>query len=231
LNTRPIRLGQETKIVTILPTDWSGKFSSDKEILIIPRSIVMQTINTCVQHQKELYNYCKTIIEQSISPCYILVLTNLSECGYMYPDLELNMYEEIICTNIPKGSTIFIKQHPFSLSPLGEKLLKTMNDYRVQLFPEEFRKYPIELMQPVFNHCQVIAFSATILSITYLFGQKVINPMNNHLMKNYFPESTWYLIEDTQNFLTSTIRNLTYWDHKSIIWSREGNETYLLQNN
>ena len=41
------RLGPETKIVAFLPTDWNGEFSSNKKVIIIPRSLVKEIINTC----------------------------------------------------------------------------------------------------------------------------------------------------------------------------------------
>jgi hypothetical protein len=216
----PTSLGSETKIIAILPTDWNGKFSSDKKLITIPRSVVKEIIDTCSQEQTTLIRYCKNMIEQSKPPRFILVLNNFSDGGFMHFDAEVAMHTEIIRAYIPSGSTIFIKPHPFSMSPLAEGVINhTANSYNMQILPTEFKKYPLELMQPIFEHSQVIAFSTTILTLTYLYEKNVINPMNENLMKKYFPANTWNLIEDTQKLFTGSIHNLAKWDGKSILWS------------
>ena len=130
------------------------------------------------------------------------------------------MNVEIIRTHVPRGSTIFIKSHPSSRFPLAEGVINHItNDYNVQIVPQEFKRYPLELMQPLFEQCQVITFSTVILSIRYLFERDVINPINEGIMKKFFPARTWYAIEDTQQWFTGSIHNLATWDGKSILWS------------
>ena len=94
-----------------------------------------------------------------------------------------------------------------------------MNDYAVRIVPQEFKRYPLELMQPLFEQCEVISFSTVILSLRYLFEKEVINPINDDIMKKFFLSRTWYAIEDTQQWFTGSIHNLATWDGKSILWS------------
>ncbi len=214
------RLGSETQIVAFLPTDWNGKFSLNKKIIIVPRSIVKEIINTCSKDQTTLLSYCKNMIEQSRPPRFILLLSCWSEAGYMQPDTEIAMNIEIIHTNIPRGSTIFIKSHPSSRFPVAEGVTnQIINDYNVHIVPQEFKRYPLELMEILIEQCQVISFSTVILSIRYLFEKEVINPINEGLMKKFFPERTWYIIEDTRQWFSGAIHNLATWDGKSILWS------------
>jgi hypothetical protein len=138
----------------------------------------------------------------------------------MRPETEIAMNLEIIRTHIPTRSTIFIKSHPSSKFPLAEGLAnQIMNDYNVYIVPTEFKRNPLELMQPLFEKCQIISFSTVILSLRYLFEIEVINPVNEGLMKKFFTANTWYAIEDTQQWLTGSIDNLATWDGKSILWS------------
>ena len=217
---KPTHLGNETKIVAILPTDWDGKFSTNKKIMIVPKSIVKEIINDCLRGQKGLIRYCKTLIEQSNPPRFIFLLSCWSEAGYMQPNAEIAMNVEIIRTHIPLGSTIFIKSHPSSKFPLAEEIVNHLtNDYNVQILSNEFKRYPLELMEPLFEQSQVIAFSTVILSLNYLFGKEVINPINDSLMKKFFPVRSWYAIEAHQQWFTGSIHNLATWDGKSILWS------------
>ena len=138
----------------------------------------------------------------------------------MQPDTEIAMNIEIIHTNIPRGSTIFIKSHPSSRFPVAEGVTnQIINDYNVHIVPQEFKRYPLELMEILIEQCQVISFSTVILSIRYLFEKEVINPINEGLMKKFFPERTWYIIEDTRQWFSGAIHNLATWDGKSILWS------------
>mgnify|MGYP007068373973 CR=1 FL=1 len=137
-------------------------------------------------------------------------------------DAEVAMYEMIVKEHVPSGSVLIIKPHPFSMTPLAERLSHRINkEYCVNILPVELRKYPFELMYDLFKYCQIIAFSTTILSLTYLYDKQVINPMNEKIMKEFFPTQSWDLIIDSQNLYKNALDNIPGWDRKGMLWCGE----------
>ena len=216
----PTPLGPETKIVAMLPTDWNGKFSENKTIIIVPRELVKNILTRCLAGQKDLLEYCRSILNSSNPPRFILILSCWSAGGFMDLEAEIAMNLEIVHAHIPKGSTIIIKPHPFSKSPLTQGVLNRIkNEYDVRVVPDEFKRYPLELIQPLCESCEIIAFSTIVLSLDFLFGKKVINPMNEELMKKFIDSRMRYSIEDSWQWLTGSVENLPAWNGKSLLWS------------
>lgn len=222
---RHVNFGSKTIVVAILPIDWYGDFLGNKQLFVVHREEVLIIINKCRKQLVNLNRYCERLILSTTDPRYVYVLNNYTDGQFITFISEVAMHEEIIRTLIPKGSTIIIKPHPFSVAPVAEQIQNNIElDYPVQIFSPELNRYPFELCQQLIDNTQVIAFSSINLNLAHLFNKVTINSMNEMVMRKYFPQKIWHLIIDTMTRNSRAQTHLQKWDKKSALLSGMGRQ-------
>lgn len=206
--------------VAILPMDWSGQFLKNIELLVVPRYYVQKIISECVRNAPDIYNYTRMLLGTTYESRFLLILSNLSETGFISMESEIALNLEIIYSNIPKNSTIIIKCHPFTTSFLEKTLMSRLsNDYDIQIISPEYNRYPVEIWKDLIVNSNIICISASSISISYIFEKPVIYPMNEKIIRQFFPKKSWKLMDDCHKLYQSQLNNLATWDGKSVLWS------------
>ncbi len=210
---------QATKAVLILPMDQTGNCLDDKELLVIPKKIVLDIISGCNSAILELSQYSETLMEDATDPSFLLLLENISDGGFISFEREVAMYEDIIRSNIPPGRTIFIKAHPFSVANIDEAVYRRLNsDYNARIVSSEFRRYPIELWKVLASKCQVISISYPSISLTFLYDRPVIYPMGASMIQTFIPERYWDSYMNADMLYKGQLANLSNWDGQGVLW-------------
>lgn len=209
-----VNLGVKTRVCAIIPYDWSGEYLKGKELTIIPCEFAYNVINECVSHLNDIDQYCRSLIKDIEDPCYVLIMSNFFEAQLLSLEDEVKFWEKIIWEYIPKGATIIMKPHPFSVSPLIKYLINIFNPhYNIEIISELYNRYPIELLLPVIERSQIISFATTVISLPYLFHKDVINPMTEEMILSMFPQKSWDYLKDTQKRYEEILQRITNNDH------------------
>lgn len=214
-----IKPEKKIDIVAILPIDWSGNYTTGKNLYVVPKQTALNVIQECSKSFQDIDELCNIVIEKTNEPRYLLLLTNFSDGNVMSIDAEAALYEEIIRSVASKNSSILVKPHPLSNNLLSEIVCKRLEaDYLVLELPSKLNQYPIEFLNNLFLQCQIIAFSSAIVTLKYFYDRKIIYPMTEQLIEKYFPEASWLQVKDFHRTYCSQLKKLSTWDEKSLLW-------------
>lgn len=219
----PPPLAFDVSVLT-LPVDFAGNALDGVPLLVPSREHFISVIERCNGLLPGLNRYCEELLNDIDGRCYLYLLSMYTETGFSSLENEVALYEEAIRENSPVGSTILIKLHPRTFSPVFDILRKAIeHDYTVKLVSEgRFKRIPIELWLRLIARCDVVAFlSSSSLSLSYLYGKNVICGMTDTLLEKYvykeFAEYNKTLIA----FEREALHALKAWDGSSILWKRK----------
>lgn len=206
----------------ILPVDQSGRFLKMRPYQVIPKKDFLEAVRYSIASAKGLGSYIDSIIERhGAKQCHLLVTDNLAEGNFIEFDREIEMYAEMVRSSCKPGSVIFIKAHPGETLPRNEAIVKKLgNEYEVVALDVNWKRYPLELWSSLLLRCEtVVCISYPTLSLKYLYGIDVTNPMTDSFIEKWFREWTWVSYRDSRDLYVGPLANLKTWDGSSILFS------------
>ena len=154
--------------------------------------------------------------------CYLLLISNYSDNGFISATNEITFYTQLVESIAKENSLVFIKPHPFSKKNHIEMICHSLKqNYQAQILPPEISKYPIEIFQNQFFHCEIIGFSSSIISLAYLFDSVKIHLFNKALIYEYFTEEYRENMIGVYEYYIKQIEKIKQWDMKSIFMNNE----------
>lgn len=205
----------------VLPVDPSGRFLAKTPFEVCPRQIFMDVIARCADAAQELRAYIDRLLAESVpGPRYLVMLENYAEAGHLRFNREVEMYCAIIRAHCPPGCTVFLKGHPNERSSRGERVRDTLgSEFRVIPLDTRYRRYPIELWRRLVHECRVISAAYPVLSLKFIYGIDVIQPMDDAFIERWFPRQVWRWLKDGLRLYMEPLRVLPAWDGSTILWS------------
>lgn len=205
----------------ILPVDQSGKFLGGLPLHICSRECVLDLVERCGRACGSLSDYQSGLVNRCMGrKRYLLLTENSAEGNFIDFNRETEMYCDVIRERCERGSIIFLKSHPGETLPRNEQISKRLvNDFEVIALDEKFKRYPIELWLTLISNSAIICMSYPVLSLKYLYGVDVIQPMDDAFIERWFPERTWASYKNSVSLYMEPLRRLPEWDGDSVLWS------------
>jgi hypothetical protein len=82
-----------------------------------------------------------------------------------------------------------------------------------------FRRYPIELWPDLVTASTVISTMYPALSLKYLYGVEVIQPMDAAFIERWMPPSMWASFKNAVTLNMIPLQRLPGWDGASVLYS------------
>ena len=210
------------KFVAILPVSQIQNISLASVDLLIPKKqLVLDEIANFHTANSELDIFFQNQISVSKTgnKTFVLLLENFSECGFIDEKNELRLYLEVIRENVQLGSWINIKPHPWSNGSLAAAVARELSDsYVIRVIDGDVENYPIELWPIDFSNIELISMSTPALSLKYLYGKKVIQPLTLDKVVKYFKPEYYQALRMQIELTDNPIANLQNWDMESFLY-------------
>jgi hypothetical protein len=206
----------------ILPIDQSGEFLRHVRLQVIPRDQVLRVLEEISAGCVSLQAHVQDLVEQTgrrSRRVFLLMTENNAEGNFMPFDREVEMYCSVVQSHCPAGSVVVLKSHPGEVLPRNEAIRARLSDtYEIVEFSAVLKRYPIELAGDLVRHCVLICMSYPTLSLRYLFGLDVIQPMDEAFIERWFPEPYWGSYKNALALYNEPLRRLSSWDGRSVLW-------------
>lgn len=197
----------------IIPVDLSGKSLRGVKLLVPEIEKVRTSILRMSAAFPKLSEFAVTVQEQRGSQkCFTLLMQNSAECGTISIEREIEMCATIIRQIAPVGSLIVLKGHP------GEKFdrfdgvsQRLGNDFRFIKVPPHLKRIPLELWTDLIEISEFIGFSYSTVSLRYLFGKEVVNPVSPDFIARWFDKVHWESYIASQKAYQIPIHRLETW--------------------
>ena len=210
---------QASKAVLILPIDQTGDGLNDKELFIVPKQLVLETLSDCQQAVPELVQYSRGLLTGTPAPHFLILLENFTDGGRTSFESEVAMYEEMVRSHAPQGATVLIKAHPNSVAAVDEALSSRLSPhYTTQVVSRDFRRYPVELWGDLIAACQVISMGYPGISLAFLYDKPVIYPFSSSMVETYFHQRVWDYYKYFDRVTRDRLASLATWDGQSVLW-------------
>jgi hypothetical protein len=205
----------------VLPVDQSGNFLRGVDLIIPEKDLVLDILETCGSSAVELRQYMDDLLQRYHNrQKYILLTDNIAEGDFIEFDAEIEMYCTILKEHCTPESVIFLKSHPGENLPRNEAIKDRLSGvFHVEELNRRFKRYPIELWKPLVAQSKVICLSYPVLSLKYLYGVDVIQPMDDAFVEKWFPEWTWASYKNAITLYMEPLKRLNNWDGKSVLWA------------
>jgi hypothetical protein len=209
------------KAALILPVDQSGNFLKRLPMDTCPRDTVMQVIRQCISNSWELQSYVNELLLKYTGRVKFLLLTdNIAEGNFIEFQREIEMYCAIIETNCRNGDVVFLKSHPGESLPRNDRIRERIGGaFEIVALDAKYKRYPIELWEKLITSCRIACMSYPVLSLKYLYGIDVIQPMNDEFIEQWFPKWTWASYKNALSLYMEPLKRLKDWDGKGVLWS------------
>jgi hypothetical protein len=208
--------------VLILPIDLSGNFLKQFPLAVCSRSVVLDVMEKCADSCEELQSYiCGLLKDFQGRRKYILLTETLPEGSLIDFRREVEMYCHMVADHCEPGSVVLIKSHPGVTKPLNEQIAEQLaGKYEVVVMEKKFRRYPIELWKGLVLESTTISMGYPVLSLKYLYGVDVIQPLNNEFIEHWFSPWSWRLFKkNSLSVYMESLERLPGWDGKSVLWA------------
>lgn len=205
----------------ILPVDQSGRFLEGIPLSICSRETVLCLVGLSAGSCASLIDYQDGLVNRYRGrKKYLLLTENSAEGNFIDFSRETEMYCAVIRERCEPGSVIFLKSHPGESLPRNEQLFSRLeSSFEVVILDPKFKRYPIELWRDLIINVTIICMSYPVLSLKYLYGIDVIQPMDDAFVEQWFPEWTWASYKNAVSLYMKPLEKLDTWDGNSVLWS------------
>jgi hypothetical protein len=209
------------KAVLVLPVDQSGHFLDGVELVVCKKETIQQVIKEAAFACHELESYLSALCDLYRGrECYLLLTENHAESGLIDFRSEIDMYVEAITGCCSSGSVVFLKSHPGETLPRNAALAEALTDqFEIVELDSQFKRYPIELWYQLIYTCHIICMSYPILSLKFLYGVDVIQPMDDLFIERWFPKRAWVSYKNSVSLYREPLLRLDSWDQTSVLWA------------
>lgn len=207
--------------VLVLPVDPSGVFLKKVPLRVCGRGVFVDVVRHCVAAAPDLARYISdTLAAHAGRARYLLVSEHYAEAGQLPLDREVEMYCAIINRHCEPGSIIYVKRHPSERFPKVERIQERLaGRNEVVVLNGQMMRYPIEIWDRLVRECRVICMAYPVLSLKYIYGVDVIQPMDDSFIEQWFEPRQWSWTKDSLALYTEPARRLATWDGRSVLWS------------
>lgn len=207
-----------------LPVDQSGHFLRNVRLVVAPRETLLETLEKCASGAGGLEHYVDEVLRRHDGKeKYILLTENHSEGDFVEFGTEIEMYCSVVKQHCEAGSLVLLKSHPGESLPRNEAIKEKLSEaFDVEELDPRFKRYPIELWRQLITESKVICMSYPVLSLKYLYGMDVIQPMDDAFIEKWFPRWTWAAYKNAATLYMEPLKKLDGWDGKGVLWA--GNE-------
>jgi hypothetical protein len=205
----------------ILPIDQSGDFLKGIDLVVPNKEIVLDVLEACMSSSGELHRYIDDLVGRHHNrEKYMLLTDNLAEGNFIEFDREIEMYCTILKERCAPASVVFLKSHPGENLPRNEAIRDRLSGvFDVEELDPKFKRYPIEMWKPLVTKSTLICLSYPVLSLKYLYGIDVIQPMDEAFIEKWFPQWTWVSYKNAVTIYMEPLKRLDGWDGKSLLWA------------
>jgi len=202
--------------VLILPINHSGSRKILENTVIPKKDKVLKLIHAlCGSIKVEMVKFIHEYLD---SNSVVICLENFSATGTITLEREISLFIEIIKLHENEGKNIYIKRHPMQEDSKFNQIKDGLEDFYLQELPNFLDEIPIELWPLSHFRGRIYAVGTVALSLTYLYGIQVTNPLNDRLIEKYFAPEYWSLIKNDLDLMTKPLRGLGNWDGTSILY-------------
>ena len=204
----------------ILPVDHSGSFLRRVELQIVPKKVAVDLVALAADGSDEFRTHVKDILQRCARRLKFLLITeNNAEGECISFEREIEMYCSIVRQLAPVGSAVVLKSHPGETLPRNEAITAALTpDYEVFTIDSRFKRYPIELATELVRECRPICMSYPTLSLRYLYGIDVWQPMDAAFIEKWFPKRFWLSFKDSLLLYDEPLKRLSNWDGTTVLW-------------
>jgi len=207
--------------VLILPIDQSGYFLRGVDLIVPEKALVLDIVRTCISAAEDLSQYIDNLLTTHHNRGkYVLLTDNIAEGNFIEFDTEIKMYCTMLKEHCRPESVIFLKSHPGETLPRNEAIKQQLSGpFQIEELDTRFKRYPIEMWEPLVINSEVICLSYPVLSLKYLYEVDVIQPMDDVFVEKWFPEWTWASYKNAATLYMEPLKRLAEWDGRSVLWS------------
>ncbi len=207
--------------VLILPVDMSGNFLKQTPLTVCPKPVVLDVLGKCADSCSELRAYIFSLLNDFEGQRkYLLLTENFAEGDFIEFEREVEMYCSMVSDYCEPGGVVFLKSHPGETLSRNERITERLaGKYAVVELDKKFRRYPVELWKGLILESTVISTAYPVLSLKYLYGIDVIQPMHPEFIEHWFPQRTWALHKNNLSAYMEPLKRLPQWDGKSVLWA------------
>lgn len=205
----------------ILPVDESGEFLADIPWQVVSKDLVLRLLRELTLRCSALGEYEGRLLTGREAADKFLLMTECNaEAQFMTFDRDIDMYCAIIEQHCSPRSTIFLKPHPAERFQRYDAIRARLGDrYELIEFDPRFRRYPIEFAPRLARECTPISMSYPSVSLLYLYGVDVIQPMSKAFIKKWYAPKYWDFLRRSRAMMDEPRARLATWDRRSLLWS------------
>lgn len=203
----------------ILPVDQTGNSLLMVPLEIPPKDLVLKVIRRMADNFPELDRFIDKLGSGSPPKSFSILLTeNHSEAGFITLQREIEMYASVIAKNIEKGGRILVKGHPNETYDRVKPLQEYFGDeYEVIGAPNSLKRIPIELWPSLLTDTRIICMSYPTLSLQYLYGKSVVNPVNDQFLETWFEPKLWSSYKNAHHLYEVPRKKLATWNGRGLL--------------
>lgn len=208
------------KAVLILPMDHTGDGLDGVELLVVPKTLVIEVVRQFNRVLPEISEVTTDLLHgERVRPLLVL-LANLADCGFASVDDEVSMYLDAIRRNGHSGATVILKEHPLGVAPLAESLVSVLqSDFRVRRVPREYCYYQAELWPDLVLSCNLLAYASSVVNLQFLYSKDVVFGLDRTTIEKYVRHKYHRALMDGERLYKGQLDSLEGWDGKSVLWS------------
>lgn len=207
--------------VLILPVDESGDFLADIPWEVVPKDLVLRLLNELTLRCSPLREYEDRLLAGRETVDKFLLMTECNaEARFLTFEQDIDMYCNIIEQHCLPASTIFLKPHPAEKLRRHDAIHARLGDrYELIEFDTRFKRYPIEFAGRLVRECTPISMSYPSVSLLYLYGINVIQPMSKAFIEKWYAPKYWDFLRRSRAMMDEPRERLAKWDGRSVLWS------------
>jgi len=209
----------------ILPVDESGEFLANIPWQVVSKKLVLRLLNELVSRCSAFREYEDRLLAGRETADKFLLMTECNaEAQFLTFEHDIDMYCAIIEHHCSPRSTIFLKPHPAERVRRYDAIRARLGDrYELIEFDPRFRRYPIEFAARLARECTPISMSYPSVSLLYLYGVNVIQPMSKAFIEKWYAPKYWEFLRRSRAMMDEPRKRLATWDGRSLLWSgRQG---------
>jgi hypothetical protein len=205
----------------ILPVDQSGGFLRDVQLTVVPRATALQLFEHGAAGCTDFIAHIDDLLARHAGRTkYLLLTENNAEGHFLAFDKDVEMYCAVVRDFCAPDSVIILKAHPGESLPRNEAIRASLGgDFEVVEIDPRFKRYPVELAVSLVRECKVICMSYPRLSLKYLYGIDVIQPMDDAFIERWFAPQFWRSYKNAVTLYEKPLERLAGWDGRGVLWA------------
>lgn len=206
--------------IAVLPVDQSGRFLQGVPLLVPPKTLVEDVVARCREACSALRAHERDLLALAGDrPIGLMITENHAEAGLIEFEREIDLYCWAIREHCVPGSVVFIKPHPGEQLPRTAAIAAGLPGFNVVPVDARYARYPVELLKELVARSRSICMSYPALSLRYLYGADMVQPMDAAVIRRWFPQRVWESYKNAIETYDAPAQLLAQWDGISVLWS------------